>query len=142
MYFNCRSLDQGGLIRPFVLRSGMLNPLLQRSAPAAPATWRVFTALQRPTAALHTRAPLDLPHPKKINSLISRSTSARELLGLHAKYGEAFDSIHLATCWSRLGKVSASDRTWLRSDNGAQLVALRGQTADRAGVEFWRPSRV
>jgi len=107
------------------------TPLLQRSAPAAQATWRVFTALRRPTAALHTRAPPDLPHPKKINSLISRSTSARELLGLHAKYGEAFDSIHLATCWSRLGRVNASDQSWLRSDDGAPLIALREQTRDR-----------
>jgi len=64
-------------------------------------------------------------------TLISRSTSARELLRLHAKYGEAFDSIHFATCWSRLGKVSASDRTWLRSDDGARLATLREQTRDR-----------
>ena len=91
----------------------------------------MFTALRGPTAALHTRVPPDLPHPKQINSLISKSTRARELLDLHAKYGEAFNEIHLATCWSRLGKVSGSDRTWLRSDNGAQLAALREQTTDR-----------
>jgi len=105
--------------------------LLQRSAPAAQATWRVFTALRGPTAALHTRAPTNPPNPKQINSLISKSTRARELLDLHAKYGELFDSIHLATCWSRLGKVSASDRDWLRNDNGALLAALREQTTDR-----------
>jgi len=91
----------------------------------------VFTALRGPTAALHTRVPPDLPHPKQINSLISKSTRARELLDLLAKYGEAFNEIHLATCCSRLGKVSGSDRTWLRSDNGAQLAALREQTTDR-----------
>jgi len=45
------------------------TPLLQRSAPAAQATWRVFTALRGPTAALHTRAPTN---PKQINSLISK----------------------------------------------------------------------
>jgi len=107
------------------------TPLLQRSAPAAQATWRVFTALRGPTAALHTRAPTDPLNPKQINSLISKSTRARELLDLHAKYGEAFDSIHLATCWSRLGKVSASDQSWLRFDDGARLIALREQTRDR-----------
>jgi len=94
-------------------------------------TWRVFTALRGPTAALHTRAPTDPPNPKQINSLISKSTRARELLDLHVKYGEAFDSIHLATCWSRLGKVSASDQSWLRFDNGARLIALREQTKER-----------
>jgi len=107
------------------------TPLLQRSAPAAQATWRVFTALPRPTAALHTRAPTDPPNPRQINSLISKSTRARELLDLHAKYDEAFDSIHLATCWSRLGRVNASDQSWLRSDDGAPLIALREQTKER-----------
>jgi len=110
------------------LACAIRTPLLQRSAPAAQATWRVFTALRGPTAALHTRAPTN---PKQINSLISKSTRARELLDLHAKYGEAFNEINLATCWSRLGKVSGLDRTWLRSDNGAQLAALREQTTDR-----------
>jgi len=107
------------------------TPLLQRSAPVAQTTWRVFTALRGPTAALHTRAPTDPPNPKQINSLISKSTRARELLDLHAMYGEAFNEINLATCWSRLGEVSGSDRTWLRSDTGAQLAALREQTTDR-----------
>ena len=110
------------------LACAVRTPLLQRSAPAAQATWRVFTALRGPTAALHTRAP---NNPKQINSLISKSTRARELLDLHAKYGEAFDSIHLATCWSRLGKVSGTDRSWLRSDDGAMLATLREQTRDR-----------
>jgi len=101
------------------------TPLLQRSAPVAQTTWRVFTALRGPTAALHTRAPTDPPNPKQINSLVSKSTRARELLDLHAKYGEAFNEINLATGWSRLGKVSASDRSWLRSDDGARLATLR-----------------
>jgi len=94
----------------------------------AQTTWRVFTALRGPTAALHTRAPTN---PKQINSLISKSTRARELLDLHAKYGEAFNDIHLSTSWSRLGKVSGSDRSWLRSDDGAMLATLREQTRDR-----------
>jgi len=97
----------------------------------AQTTWRLFTALRGPTAALHTRAPTDPPNPKQINSLVSKSTSARELLGLHEKYGELFDSIHMSTFWSRLGKVRASDRTWLLGDNGARLIALREQTTDR-----------
>jgi len=71
------------------------TPLLQRSAPVAQTTWRLFTALRGPTAALHTRAPTN---PKQINSLISKSTRARELLDLRAKYGEAFNEINLATC--------------------------------------------
>jgi len=102
--------------------------LLQRNPPAAQTPCRVLAALRRPAAALRTAAA---PQPKQINSLISRSTSARELLGLHAKYGKAFNFIHLATCWSRLRRVGGADRSWLRSDDGTALRALREQTTDQ-----------
>jgi len=105
-----------------------LASLLQRNPPAAHTPCRVLASLRRPAAALRTAAA---PHPKQINSLISKATSARELLGLHAKYGKAFDSIHLSTCWNMLGRMNTSDRRWLRNDDSAQLLMLREQTRDR-----------
>ena len=110
------------------VRTSSLATLLQRNRPAAQTPCRVLAALRRPVAALRTAAA---PQPKQINSLISRSTSARELLGLHAKYGKAFDFIHLATCWSRLGRVGGEDRSRLRNDDGTALRALREQTTDQ-----------
>ena len=63
-----------------------------------------------PTARSIKRVNPSAPDARKINGLISGETRARELLDLHAKYGPSFDAIHLATCWSRLGRVSAADR--------------------------------
>ena len=76
-------------------------------------------------AALHTRAALDI---RKINKLIIDVTGARELLGLHGQHGPSFNDVNLATCWSKLGRVRGPERSWLRSDDGTRLLALREQT--------------
>jgi len=81
------------------------------------------------SAAVHTRAG---PSPHQINELIKDATRARELLGLHAQHGQSFDHVNLSTCWSRLGQMGGADRSWLRSDGGARLTALREQTRDMA----------
>jgi len=83
-----------------------------------------------PTAAGWTRknAPIDA---RRLNSLLSRSTTAQELLELHGQHGPAFDRIHLATCWSRLGRVNPADRKLLQANDGARLLALREQTTER-----------
>ena len=67
---------------------------------------------------------------RELNSLIMGATRAQELLDLHANHGQMFTRVNLATCWSRLGRVSPADRIWLRSDDGAPLFALREQTGD------------
>ena len=79
-------------------------------------------------AVLHTRAALDT---RKINKLIIDATGARELLGLHGQHGPSFNDVNLATCWSRLGRVRGPERSWLRSDDGTRLLALREQTTDQ-----------
>ena len=68
---------------------------------------------------------------RKINKLIIDATGARGLLGLYERHGTSFNDVNLATCWNRLGKVRGSERSWLRSDDGARLLALREQTTDQ-----------
>jgi len=69
--------------------------------------------------------------PRTLNGLLTKTTTARELLELHAQYGSAFNHVNLATCWSRLGRVRAGgERRWLLSDDGARLIALREQTSE------------
>ena len=72
------------------------------------------------------------PGPCQLNGLISRAERAQELLALHRKHGHAFDCINLATCWSKLGRVSAAERVWLQNDGGARLFALHEQTSRQA----------
>jgi len=99
-------------------------PLLQRSAVQTPRA-----PLRSPSvaaASLYTRAMSE----HDMNSIIISATRAQELLGLHRMHGQFYSGVNLATCWSRLGRVSAEDRTWLRTDDGAQLFALRAQTGD------------
>jgi len=79
-------------------------------------------------AALHSRAG---PNPRQINELLKDATRARELLGLHEQHGQSFNYVNLATCWSRLGRMRGADRSWLRSDYGVPLLALREQTTDQ-----------
>jgi len=64
----------------------------------------------------------------KINGLISGEARARELLDLYQQHGQSFTHVNLSTCWSRLGRVSDTELGWLRSDEGARLLALREQT--------------
>jgi len=66
---------------------------------------------------------------RSLNKLISKSERAQELLALHQLHGHAFDRLNLATCWSRLGRVSPADRGELQANNGARLFALREQTS-------------
>jgi len=84
-----------------------------------------------PTAGVWTRKNTSII-PKRLNSLLSSSTTAPELLELHEQHGPVFDRIHLATCWSRLGRVDAADRKWLQANDGARLLALREQTSAQA----------
>jgi len=108
------------------LRAG---PLLRRG-PYAHTTCSSLALLRRPSAAaaLHSRAG---PNPRQINALIKDATLARELLGLHEQHGQSFNDVNLATCWSRLGRMRGADRSWLRSDDGTALRALREQTTDQ-----------
>jgi len=106
-------------------------PLLQRGNCAARTPRAALALLRGPSAAaaaLHTRAALDT---RKINKLIIDATGARELLGLHGQHGPSFDGVNVATCWSRLGRVGGADRSWLRSDDGTALRALREQTTNQ-----------
>ena len=106
-------------------------PLLQRGNCAARAPRAALALLRSPSvavAALHTRAALDT---RKINKLIIDVTGARELLGLYEQHGTSFNDVNFATCWSRLGRVRGPERTWLRSDDGTRLLALREQTTDQ-----------
>ena len=48
---------------------------------------------------------------------------------MHQLHGHAFNRVNLATCWSRLGRVSPADRGELQANNGARLFALREQTS-------------
>ena len=66
---------------------------------------------------------------RTLNKLISKTERAKELLALHQLHGHAFDRVGLATCWSRLGRVSPADRGELQANNGARLFALREQTS-------------
>jgi len=69
---------------------------------------------------------------RRLNGLLISTTTARELMELHAQCGSDFNHVNLATCWSRLGRVrSPGERRWLLSDDGARLVALREQTRER-----------
>jgi len=81
-------------------------------------------------AALHSRAG---PKPRQINELLKDATRARELLGLHEQHGQSRVDpyVNLATCWSRLGRMRGADGSWLRSDYGVPLLALREQTTDQ-----------
>jgi len=109
------------------LRAG---PLLRRG-PYAHTTCSSLALLRRPSvgaAALHSRAG---PNPRQINALIKDATRARELLGLYEQRGQSFNDVNLATCWSRLGRMRGTDRSWLRSDDGTALRALREQTTDQ-----------
>jgi len=102
-----------------------------RRGPCAVTTCSSLALLRRPTvaaAALHSRAG---PNPRQINALIKDATRARELLGLHEQHGQSFNDVNLATCWSRLGRMRGADRSWLRSDDGVLLLALREQTTDQ-----------
>jgi len=72
------------------------------------------------------------PNPRTLNGLLTKTTTARELLELHEQYGSDFNHVNLATCWSRLGRVRAGgERRWLLSDDGARLGALREQTQEQ-----------
>ena len=54
---------------------------------------------------------------------------AQELLALHGQYGNTFNYINIATCWSRLGQVKSPEEIGcLRSNDGKPLTALREQT--------------
>ena len=62
----------------------------------------------------------------KLNKLISAEARALELLDLHQHHGQAFNGVNYATLWSRLGRVKSTEELgWLRSDDGARLLALR-----------------
>jgi len=114
-------------------------PLLQRGTCNAQTTRAALALLRSPSvaaAALHTRAALDT---RKINKLIIDATGARELLGLHGQHGPSFNDVNLATCWSRLGRVRGPERSWLRSDDGTRLLALREQTTDQVRTLGARP---
>ena len=77
-------------------------------------------------AGLCTAAKLDT---FKLNGILKDTTRARELLRLHAEHGRLFDRLSFGTTWSRLGRVSAADRGWLKSDDGARsLSALNEET--------------
>ena len=114
-------------------------PLLQRSTFAAQTPCAALAVLRRPSvaAALHTGAASAAPrkgkaNPRALNGLITGATRAQELVRLHEEHGENFDHINLATIWSRLGRLSASDRrdrSWLQRDAGAPLVSLRETTS-------------
>jgi len=106
-------------------------PLLQRGNCAARTPRAALALLRSPSvaaAALHSRAG---PKPRQINELLKDVTRARELLGLHEQHGQSFNYVNLATCWSRLGRMRGADRSWLRSDYGVPLLALREQTTDQ-----------
>jgi len=107
------------------------TPHLGRASCPAQTPGAALALLRSPSvasAAVHTRAG---PSPRQINALIKDATRARELLGLHAQHGQSFGYVNLATCWSRLGRMGGADRSWLRSDGGARLTALREQTRDQ-----------
>ena len=65
----------------------------------------------------------------KLNALISGEARARELLDLHTQHGSSFNNVNISTIWSRLGRVTPAELGWLRSDDGARLLALREQTS-------------
>jgi len=72
------------------------------------------------------------PAPRALNGLLTKATTAKELLELHERYGSAFNHVNLATCWSQLGRVRpGGERKWILSDGGARLGALREQTRER-----------
>ena len=66
---------------------------------------------------------------RTLNQLISKSERAQELLALHQLHGHAFGHVNLATCWSRLGRVSPAERGELQANDGARLLAVCEQTS-------------
>ena len=62
-----------------------------------------------------------------LHRLLSRASSARAVLALHAAH-EPLAPVHLATCWSRLGRATGSELAHLRRGGGKRLEALRRAT--------------
>ena len=115
------------LLGTTLLAWSLRTPWLQ--ARRSPAVLRINPSSV--TAAIKKSASY-APDPRALNGMLTKTTSARELLELHAQYGSVFDHVNLATCWSRLGRVRAGgERRWLLSDGGARLGDLREQTSER-----------
>lgn len=100
---------------------------------------RLFTA-QRAAAArrcpLRTSAVVALAapsqqNPRHLTSLLTRAADAEAVLQLHAKHGESFNEINLATCWSALARVSSAAQQLQWQDDASDLAALRLQTASQ-----------
>jgi len=118
--------------------------LLLRNATARVTAWPLWgdravrascaplVLLRSPSAAaasLYT-GPRRATPEQKLNRLLIDATRARGVLALHRVHGESFDDVNLATCWSKLGRASPSDRRWLhRSEGARKLSALREQTS-------------
>ena len=67
-------------------------------------------------------------NPRQLTSCMSNASSAAELLRLHSEHGAAFNEIHLATCWSRLGRLRGGERVSLLHNDGEQLHTPREQS--------------
>ena len=80
-------------------------------------------------------APSTRLDPRQLTSFMSNASSAIELLRLHSEHGAAFNEIHLATCWSRLGRSRGAERASLLRNDGEQLHLLREQTL--AALSSW-----
>jgi len=116
------------LTTSFLLACSALTPRWPQRARRTPAVLRNNPSPV--TAALPERT--STPDPRTLNGLLTKTTTARELLELHEQYGSAFDHVNLATCWSRLGRVRAGgERRWLLTDDGARLSTLREQTREQ-----------
>jgi len=116
------------LLTSFLLACSALTPRWPQRARRTPAV--LWSNPSPVTAALPERT--STPDPRTLNGLLTKTTTARELLELHAQYGSAFNHVNLATCWSRLGRVRAGgERRWLLTDDDARLDALREQTRER-----------
>ena len=87
-----------------------------------------------PSLALRPAGQARSPDPRELNELLGRTELAQELLDLHRQFGHSFERVNLATCWSRLGRVSPAERAWLRSneDEGVRLQTWSVSTTAHA----------
>ena len=82
------------------------------------------TPAGRPTRELATLSP------PRLTRLLAESTAVKEVLNLQSSHGSAFNQIHVATCWSRLARLSTmNDRSMIRGQPST-LAPLVLQTID------------
>ena len=128
--------------------------LLRRGAPAPP-VGKLFATAQRGRTAARTlnermlstrraRPPRGRQQRNggrsaaiKANKGLVNAKSADELLQVHAEHGGSFDTVNIATLWSRLGRMRPAERAAALAQRGPQLEAVRVQTIASLKTETW-----